>query len=265
MIRICDSNYREFIESYPRGVLPRITRYGDADAKGKPVENTTVKLYDPSDYKEVITRCHEQKSFPMYWQKRTWAPDGFRWNQNGIGYCWTWSGTAGMMDLRAIEGKDTVRLAPVSMGFLVNWADRGNYLESYIEGAQEIGVAPASYMPGEDINSHDRNYRNYKDGWKDARGSYRLGEVWDTDTRNGDARTIQHCLSILAYGRPLYIAYSWWGHALECIGLLWDETKKNNLVWVIRNSHNETKPIYLDGNRGVPDEAYGFASTEFAD
>jgi hypothetical protein len=76
---------------------------------------------------------------------------------------------------------------------------------------------------------------------------------------------IQHCLSILAYGRPLQIAYSWWGHALNLVAIRWDETVVNNIVWVIRNSHNESDVIELVGSKGVPDEAYGFISTELTE
>jgi hypothetical protein len=67
---------------------------------------------------------------------------------------------------------------------------------------------------------------------------------------------IQHAISILWTGRPLYIAYNWWGHALECCGVRWDESVKYNIVWQIRNSHNEEDIIELTGDRGIPDESY---------
>jgi len=169
-----------------------------------------------------------------------------------------------MMDCRAVEGKPTVMLSPVSMGWLVGWKDRGNYLEDYIQGVRKEGVAPVDWVDG-DINSTNRNPRSYKTGWDTERKKYRLDEVWDTDARNGDKTMILHCATILAStARPLYIAYNWWGHALECVGIRWDESKQNNVVWQIRNSHNESDLIELDGSRGVPDEAYGFCGTILA-
>ena len=247
------------------GVLPRRDDlvYG-GDEAGRlgfaPVHETIPdKLIDPRDYKEVIQHCHDEKIFPMYHQTNSWAPEGTVYNQDGIGYCWTFGGTAAVMDTRAMEDKDTVVLGAVSMGWLVNWQDRGNYLESFITGAKQRGIAPADMCGG--LNSVDRNYRNYLPGWEEEALNYRLDDVWDTDGRSGKATMIQHCLSILAYGRPLELAHNWWGHALEGVGLEWDETQKHNLVWVKRNSHGERNYIRQTGDNAVPDEAYGFITT----
>lgn len=245
-------------------VFPRRTRYGDSDALKlglDPVESVPDVLVTKDAYKAVIADCHARQIFPMYHQHASWAPVGFQYNQNGLGYCWTWSGTGAVMDVRATEGKETVLLAPVSMGYLVGWANRGNYLESFIEGAKNDGICPA--ING-DVNSHQNSASTWA-GLSDKRKLYRLGQVWDTNPKAGDDVMIQHCLSILAYGRPLYIAYNWWSHALCCVGMRWDESVLNNIVWVIRNSHNESDLIELTGSKGVPDEAYGFISTQLTE
>ena len=113
-------------------VFARRTKYGHSSAINAgltPVEAIPDVLVSPTDYKDVLAKAHELKILPVYHQYNSWAPAGtFRWNQNGLPYCWTWSGTAGLLDVRAIEQKPTVLLAPVSMGFLVGWKDRGNYL-----------------------------------------------------------------------------------------------------------------------------------------
>lgn len=226
-----------------------------AEAFGlEPIEAYPEVLIPKDSFKDAIIECTKPENlvFPLHHQYRTWAPKGFRSNQNGIGYCWTWSGTAGVMDVRAIEDKDMVMLAPVSMGYLVGWADRGNYLESFIKGAKEAGICPGEF------NSHERRSSLWPmDG---ERKNFRLGQVWDTD--NSDKITmLQHCLSILVFGRPLYIAYNWWGHALEMIGIRWTEGTYQNITVQIRNSHNEDDIIELTGSRCIPDEAYGFIST----
>lgn len=250
-----------YLEVKPRDYNER--RYGsttlDLQSGIVPIEARPDVLVQPDQYKEVIAHCHEQQIFPMYHQQATWAPEGFKSYQNGIGYCWTWSGTATLLDVRALEGLETVLLVPVSMGYLVGWKDRGNYLESFIQGARNDGIVPIIGDQKEGFNSLNRS-SSYWNKFDSLRGDYRLDEVWDTDP-SSTARMIQHCLSILAYGRPLYIAYNWWGHALELVGLLWDESQPNNLVWVIRNSHGETTFIELTGSRGIPSEAYGFIST----
>lgn len=235
------------------GAIPRKSVYGSAPGLIPFGEAYPDKLVDPKDYKEVIQFCHDQKIFPMYHQKATWGPDGFRWNQNGLGYCWTWSGTGDVMNCRALEGKPSVLLSPVSMGWLVGWRNRGNYLESFINGAMERGIAPMEYTP----DQHSLNYKKFKEGWEDAALNYRIQEAWDSDAR----KMIQHAISILRCGVSGYIAYNWWGHALSLVGVRWDESVLNNIVWIIRNSHDEDDFIELTGSRGVPDELYGIRST----
>lgn len=244
-----------------RQVFPRQSRYGEASALDiglQPVETVPDVLVPFDDLDAVIAHSIEAQTFPQFHQKATWGPDGFRWNQDGLGYCWTWSGTAALMDCRAMEDKDTVLLAPVSMGYLVGWANRGNYLESFIGGARQDGICPA--VNGE-YNSLNRN-TTYWAQYAEQRKLYRLGEVWDTNNRAGDKVMLQHCVSILSYGRPLFIAYNWWGHALEMVGVRWTPGTYLNVTVVIRNSHNEDDFIELNGSRCVPDEAYGFISTE---
>jgi len=238
---------------YSAGVMPRKTVYGSAPGLIPFGERHANRLLDPADYKETIEFCHRAKLFPIYHQHHTWAKPGFRWNQNGLPYCWTWGLTGTLMDCRAREGKPTVLLSPVTLGWLVNWAPRGHYLGSAVRGAMERGIAPLSYTP----DPHSRNHRGYKPGWEDAALGFRLAEAWDTDVRD----MIRHCLTILSTGTPLYIAYNWWRHALACVGVLWDESQPNNLVWLIRNSHNESDVIEMTGSRAVPDEAIGIRAS----
>lgn len=238
-------------------VYPRRTRYGEADALAlglEPVEAVPDVLVPKDSFKEVIEACEKAQSFPLHHMHASWAPPGLKYNQNGLPLCWTWSATACLMTLRSAELKPTVSLAPVSMGYLVGWRDQGNYLESVINGLRDKGVCPG------DLNDH----RNSASAWSSLdseRAKYRLLSVWDTNPRAGDAVMTQHCLSILAYGRPILLAYNWWSHALSLVGMRWDASVLNGIVWVIRNSHNESDVIELTGSRGVPDEAFGFVST----
>jgi hypothetical protein len=242
-------------------IFARQSRYGDALAEEfglQPIESVPDVLIPKDSYKEVIDTCHALKVFPIYHQYNSWCPPGQKWNQNGLGYCWTWSGTAALMTVRAAENKELVQLAPVSMGYLVNWRNAGNYLESFIKGAREQGIAPASHVP----DSLKNNPSSFKPGWDTERAKYKLDGVWDTNTQDSDSTTIQHCLSVLAYGKPLYVAYAWWGHAVPVVSMRYDANVANKIVFVIRNSHNESDVIELVGSKAVPDEAFGFISTK---
>lgn len=236
-------------------IYPRRTLYGSDEARVmglQPLGEVPDVVVPEGKFKEALAAAHKTQTLPMYWQNHTWGPRGFQWNQDGLGYCWAWSGTGCLMDTRATERKETVLLAPVSMGWLVNWQDRGNYLEDFIRGAREKGIAPGSCVPDSAWHTPDPNA--FDPCWETERANYRLGQVWDCDPR----RMMQHCLSILTYSRPLYIAYNWWGHALEMVGMRYDG---DTLVKIIRNSHNEDDFIELEGQRSVPDEAYGFINT----
>jgi hypothetical protein len=201
-----------------------------------------------ADWPAVIAECHAKQMFPLYHQRASGVfADG--WNQDGLGYCWAFGLTAAVMDAREAEGQKPVRLAPTSLGWLVRWRNQGYYLDGAIEGANKRGIAPAEYVPDLSISPS-----RFKPGWEEAAKLYRPLEWWDTNRRAGTDAFIGQCLAILRTGRPLYIAYNWWGHALECVALEW---KSGGVVWTLRNSHGERDVIELAGSRGIPDEAYG--------
>jgi len=235
------------------GAFPRRSVYGRGPGLVPFGEACPDMLLRPADYKEAIAHCEAERIFPIYHQHESWAPPGFHWNQDGLNYCWAWGVAAALMDLRSREGKPTVVLSPVSLGWTVDWRNTGNHLESAIAGARQRGICSTEFTP----NVHSRRPSTFKQGWQDDALNYRIGEVWDCDPRS----MLQHALTILATGTPLYIAYNWWGHALECVAVRWDERQRDNVVWVVRNSHGEDDVIELTGSRGTPDEAYGLRAS----
>lgn len=253
------SDFNDLMAMRPYGspqVFPRRELYGSAKALGKglvPVEAGLDSLVQPDQYEDVLKEAHEKQTLPIYHLQATWRPPGLVWNQNGLGYCWTWSGTGCLMTCRAMEGKPTVLLAPVSMGYLVGWADRGNYLDSFIQGARNDGVCPA--IDG-DFNSTDTS-ASYWAQYKEQRKLYRLDTVWDTNT----ASMKQHCLSGLSYGRSGYAAWIYLSHAMELVSI---HIVNGVWYWDISNSHLSDKGevITMTGSRAAPSECYFFVSTE---
>lgn len=238
-----------------REYFPRATRYGTPGAERmglEPVESAPNIIIPESGLKDAIEQAHADQSFAMYYQLASWMPKGSRYMQDGIGYCWTWGGSACLMDLFPIHDMTPIYLAPVSMGYLVGWADRGFYLDGWIGGAREKGVALA-------VNKNVNDLTRSASYWKDAK-RVKLGKVWDTNNQAGDKTMLLHCASILCYGRPLYVAYNWWGHALEMVALKWTPGTYLNITAVLRNSHNEDDVIELTGSRCIPSEAYGLIS-----
>jgi hypothetical protein len=164
-----------------------------------------------------------------------------------------------------MEGKETVMLAPVSLGWLVNWDKRGYYLDETAAGIKKHGIAPAEYVEG-GFNSMNRNPRTYREGWEEARGNYRLDEVIDINTHRVDDRfIIRQAATVLCAGRPLYMAINSMSHAMMIAGINWDESRYQNIAWDVRNSHNETTTLLTHGERWIPDELIGFMSSKLAD
>ena len=156
------------------------------------------------------------------------------------------------MSCRALEDKETVILAPVSMGYLVGWADRGNYLESFIKGAREQGICPA-------VDGNFNDLRRSASVWNAVgrRNEFQLDKVWDCRR----SAMVQHCISGLCYGRSGYCAWNHLMHAMELVSI---RMVNGVLQWDISNSHNEPDVITMTGSRAVPDECYFFISTKQA-
>lgn len=257
-MRFNDQNYERLImhtqtaNGMPE-VLPRTTRCGsrEADLLGLvPMFDYPDDLVHPADFKGVIHHCHERKIFPVYHQKASGVLDD-GWDQDGFGFCWAYGVTIALMDQRALENQAPVRLSPFSLGWLTGWRNAGFYCDRAIAGARERGIASAEFVPEWNLRPS-----TFKPGWEQDALNYRCGKWWDTYKQN-EIMMLQQCLTILRTGTALYVAYNWWSHALELVAMLWDETERNNVVIVLRNSHAEPDVIELAGSRAVPDEAYG--------
>jgi len=209
----------------------------------------------PQDqWKSVIEDCHARKIFAMYHRAASTLPQ--KPSQNGLNYCWAWSLCACLEDTRLLEGQPAVKLAPTSAGWLVNWWNSGGYLDVTIAGVQKRGLCSANFVPSE----HVYDPAKFSAGWEADAINYRTSEWWDVDCNAGAVSVIGHALAILRTGRPGYIAYKWWSHALALTAMWWDTSQTNSIVWGPFNSHGDGL-IQLAGSKGVPDELYGVRST----
>lgn len=245
--------------------LPRATVYGSAPAVAMgltPMADFPRSIITPDEFKPLIAEAHAQKRFPLYHQARAgvFAPG---WMQGRYGLCWAYGLAAAVMGARALQGLPPRRLAPFSLAWLVRWQNAGFYPDRAIAGANERGIATADFVP-----EYNLDPSSYKPGWEADALRYRPLEWWDT-RRDSELSMIAQCLTMLHVGTPLYVAYHNWGgsrrgHALECVGMLWDETERNNVVWLLRNSHDEPGPIEVAGTNSVPDEAFGVREISLA-
>ena len=235
------------------GILPRVTEYGSSEAASMGLTPLLehVEPVPPDQFESEIQRCHAKKIFPVYHQEEL----SFlrNWNQNGLGYCWAYSITACVMGCRRVEHLPHVRLAPESLGWLVNWRNTGYYMDKTIQAVREKGIAPAEYVPHLSIRPNQ-----YRPGWQEAALSFRLMEWWDINCRASDSTIWGQALAILRVGRPLYLGFMRWpggAHAVEGVGMNW---KNGRPTWLIQNSHNDG---VIEIQNLMPDEAYGPRAT----
>jgi hypothetical protein len=214
-------------------------------------------LVDWKDAKEIIAHCRDNKIFPIFHLKESGLLDK-PWDQDGYGYCWAFGGTSSLMMCRQLEGQPFQRLNPFSLGWLVNWRNSGYYVDATMRGMRERGVASYDYAPV-DLPKPSR----FKDNWEQDALNNRASEYWDTRYES-QQYMLRQVLTVLQTGVPGSIAHNWWGHALSCIGMQWDEKQPNNIVIEEFNSHRDGI-IELTGSRAVPDIFIGLRATSLAD
>ena len=259
---INDSNWQDVLrppntdDGRPE-VMPRITRCGSPEAIRMglmPISERPDLLIPESEWKERIAEANAERTMPYH----HWQDAGcVKKSQNGYGYCWAYGLTSAVEMGRLGEAQPYTRLAPNSLGWLVNWRNAGYYCDRAIAGAKERGIASLEKAGGSDgVFNHSK----FASDWEEDAKNYRPSEWFDTG--GSQAEMARQCVSILLIGLPIYIAYNWWGHALMAGGIEYDESCLYNIRWLILNSHGDGW-IKLEGNRGVPDEGYGIGSTTY--
>jgi len=248
---ITDQNWQLASQQY--GVLPRFIEYGSDQAIRRglyPLGDYPDKLIPEDEWKERIAEANEKKIFPIHYFQEFGVPAK---SQTPTNFCWAYGMTSTVEAVRILENQPYRRLAPATLGWLVNWKNAGYYLTETIVGAAKRGIASSEFAP-------DGVYTTakFKDGWEQDALNNKPSEWFDLQKSN----MVKHAVSLLLIGVPLYIAYNWWGHALMMAGVEWAEGELHNLKWIAWNSHGDGK-IELTGSKGVPDEAYGPRSSTY--
>lgn len=239
-------------------VMPRVFAYGSMeavdnglvpfDSYASTLDHRDVSNMTDAELKDFLNVCNKEKRFPKYHQETMEVLK--TWNQGNLGYCWAFSATACVMGVRQVEGQSYVELAPESLGWLVGWRNRGFFMDQTLIGIRERGIAPRAMVPRLSIDPNQ-----FADGWQSEALKYRVVEWWDFPVNAAAGTIIRKAALLLSAGRPGYAGYNWWGHAVEVVGLVWDETKPYNVIWEIQNSHRDGV-IQLVGERAIPSELY---------
>lgn len=134
-------------------------------------------------------------------------------DQNGQGYCWSYSPCHSIMLVRAAQGQPYIRLSGHSLAWKIkNGKDEGGWCGLSTSEAVKFGYMPTSIWTEKSMNGKQFNTA---ENWEIAK-NFRIEEgfldmnqkVWDMDL------TFQQIGSCLLSGIPCPVDYDWWGHSI---------------------------------------------------
>ena len=133
-------------------------------------------------------------------------------DQNGQGYCWSYSTCACIQLLRSIANAPYVPLSAHSVACVIkNFRDEGGWGALSLDFAMIRGYQPQLLWPAKSMNRQYDTAAN----WEVAK-QYRVAEGWidlaaavyDRDLSNLQVGTL------LLAGIPVVCDYNWWGHSV---------------------------------------------------
>lgn len=133
-------------------------------------------------------------------------------DQNGQGYCWAYSTTAGCQLLRAKANQPYVPLSAHSVACKIKgFRDEGAWGALSQEFIVKNGIVPQSHWPAKSMSrSHDN-----PDNWAEAK-KYRIGEEWADMAAEAWDRNLSadQVATMLLSRNPVVCDYNWWGHSV---------------------------------------------------
>lgn len=186
-------------------------------------------------------------------------------NQNPYQWCWAFDSTFTLMMERAKEGLPYRPLSPSSVaGPVVNYVDKGWYIEEALNYMVTNGVATTDYVPQ---TTNDRS--KFKLGWKESAAGNKVTKWRDIAPRDFQAQG-----SLVLQNNPVAAAVNWMGHAIPYVQLLdrypnLRPTDFNRYGMKYVNSWGKAWGDngcgIFEGSRWIADSAYSVESTSFVE
>lgn len=141
-------------------------------------------------------------------------------DQNGQGYCWSYSVTRTVEYVRAIQGYDYTPLSAHSVACVVkNFRDEGAWCGLSAEYIRGKGIVPESLWPAKSMNKKYNTTANWEEAskyaiqedWVDLSQS-----VWDQNLGDDPKAAFKAMVSCVLQNIPCAADYNFWGHSV-CI------------------------------------------------
>lgn len=157
-------------------------------------------------------------------------------DQNGHGYCWSYSIGTCIMMTRLRMNQPLVRLNPHSVAAIIKkGADQGGWCGLAADFARRIGMTEEGTGPGQ-WPLHSRNLSNDTAACREMMGKYRLTEDWVDLTRQvyDQNLTRQQLATRLQQKDPCAVDYDEWAHSICAIR--WVRVERGRWAPLILNS-----------------------------
>jgi len=162
---------------------------------------------------EWIPRIRERKKYKMGLRDLFKAGKiGPVKDQNGQGYCWSYSVTRSAEYVRCIQGYEYVALSAHSVACKVkNFRDEGGWCGLSAEFIRKNGIVPESLWPAKSMS---RSY-DTASNWEEAK-KYIITEDYVDLTKAVYDQNIpyEYAISCLLQNIPVVFDLNWWGHSV---------------------------------------------------
>jgi hypothetical protein len=209
-------------EAFARGLIPR--NYAALPVGSLPYSTTfgavqDLPLIDMADWPELIARKVANKS--QLSDYRDTGANGHpipSLDQNGRGYCWTHSGTAAAMLLRAVGNMPYIRLSAYAIACIIkNYRDEGGWGAQGLDFIIERGVPSIKYWPEKSVSRNNDNAAT----WENAAAHKIIEGFIDIDEPQYDRNlTFQQVATCLLCNVPVISDFNWWGHSVCAMDLV---------------------------------------------
>lgn len=183
-------------------------------------------------------------------------------DQNGHGYCWTYSTGMSVQLIRAVQGQPYVRLNPHAVGAIVKGGrDEGGWCGLSAKFLREVGIPSEEFWPG-----HSLSLSNDTAAMRDSAALHKVTEEWVDLTRAvyDQTLTFDQVATCLLLGLPCALDFNWWAHSVCGIRLVKVEAGSYGIKILNSWTDNweEKGMAVLRGEKAIPNGALCIRTTK---
>jgi hypothetical protein len=256
---IDDDNWEQFVEPdvdghrVHRGLVPRDFSAQPVGSSPLSFDAVNMPLIPRSEWSDRIKEMEATKS-RLSDIRRTAVAGGPipSLDQNGQGYCWSYSTGMAIMLARAVMNQPYARLSPHAVAAKIKgFRDQGGWAALSMEFAVKYGYPTDDFWPQKSMS---RQYDNQKT-WDNAK-LYQVTEGWwDLGQSIYDRNlTFDQVMTCLLCRVPVATDFRWWGHSVCSMDPV--EVEKGSFGIRIINSWSDKwgdmGEAVLRGDKAVP-------------